>query len=468
MAAPIANGCKHHDNDDDNASPSNSQNGSKLQPQSDAKGKGNGNGNGNSNSNTTTTNITTSTLNHVHNKSLDDNANDDDNESEHKSLGLLEAGILKQHEIEKFTMNQTDIHKQCVPLTWSNCDATSFEVRRGPNYVSGQKSPSKKALYTIFAVDAYTTSRKIHKIWKYVDIEQHIKRHETPYNAKSFPLPPLFVLNVMIPNYPPELMGGKDDGEGLAVIIYAHISRETRAELETYAKAPNKSTLRPAVDLLQRFIHSDLVNSEVRNRFKCICRLMNPKHTDFGFLGNRLVGRYNSKPFLARTSSTFYHEPGQYFAADIDVHVFGYPARQGLSYVKNTLSSAVYDLGMTIEGHSNDELPEQILACCRVSKIGFDVAKSFPQQFMQRFIEEKEAEEAMQRMKLEENGDVGDDHHHLTKSESTGNLLNGKKPENGRTMPPHSQSARNALKPKTEPETENKGYLSLFHKRRAT
>merc|ERR550539_367774 len=168
----------------------------------------------------------------------------------------------------------------------------------------------------------------------------------------------------------------------MSVIVYAHISEDTREQLQKFKEDPKSFPMSPAINLLQQFIHSDLVNSEIRNRFKVIARLMNTKHTDFGFLANRLVSRYNAKPFLARTSSTFHHVEGQYFAADIDVHVFGYPARQGLSYVKGQLQTAIYDLGMTIEGHSNDQLPEQILACCRVSKMGFDSAEPFPEKFM--------------------------------------------------------------------------------------
>jgi len=411
-------------------------------------------------SNATTTKPNVSPLDtNTNNQNHLNHLNDDD---EHKSiddvpaLKLLDAGQLRQHEIEHFSMKEEEIQEKAIPLSWSNCDATSFNVRRGPNYVSGQKSPSKKALYTIFAVDAYTTSQKIHKIWEYVDIGKHIKKHATPYHEDKFPLPPLFIMNVMIPNYTPELMNGKSDGEGMSVIIYAHISSETRAQLDAYSKDPNNNSMRPAVDLLQRFIHSDLVHSEIRNRFKCIVRLMNPKHTDFGFIANRLVTRYNAKPFLARTSSTFYHEPGQYFAADIDIHVFGYPARQGLNYVKSTLQTAVYDLGMTVEGHSNDELPEQILACGRISKMGFDVCKPFPEHYMKHFIDRAEQKER--------------DHHDKSgprRSESTGDLLKNGKQQNGKKMPPHSQSARNAFV-KTQPmngaepdnvaekETENK------------
>lgn len=308
----------------------------------------------------------------------------DSDENEEKGTPpprLLKAGLVPHHEITTFTIKESEINDTAKPQTWSNCDATSFDVRRGPNYVSGQKSPSKKALYTIFAADAYALPSKVHKIWQYVDIDSHIAaytaKHHYSYDAEQCALPPLFVLNFMIPNYPPELMGAKSDGEGMSIILYAHLSEETIALLQN---AKGDSVEMPAsVELLRAFMHSDLVNSEIRNRFKCIARVMNPSHTDFGFLANRLVRRYNGKPFLARTSSTFYHEPGRYFGADIDVHVFGYPARQGLSYVKGTIQTAVYDIGFTVEGHSDEQLPEQILACCRISKIGMDVCEAFPE-----------------------------------------------------------------------------------------
>merc|ERR1719464_2530368 len=231
------------------------------------------------------------------------------------------------------------------------------------------------------------------------------------------------------------------------VIVYAHISEDTRRQLMEYRDDPKKCPMSPAINLLQQFIHSDLVNSEIRNRFKVIARLMNPKHTDFGFVANRLVSRYNAKPFLARTSSTFHHVEGEYFAADIDVHVFGYPARQGLSYVKGQLQTAIYDLGMTIEGHSNDQLPEQILACCRVSKMGFDSAEPFPEKFMKKFIEEQEAKEADQLEEDEQQESNGQ--HAPRRSESTGDLMEkvDPKPETKNGKMKHAQSARNAVPP---------------------
>jgi len=307
---------------------------------------------------------------------------------------LLEVGMLEHHEWETFTMDEQKLESNCHPVSWSNCDATSFEVRRGPNYVSGQKAPSKKALYTVFALDAYKLPNKINKITKYINVDKYIEKFKTPYDKDKYPLPPIFVLNCMVPNYPPELMGGKVDGEGYQIIMYARLSDEVQELLTKYSQDPDNVKLSPSVDLLKRFIQSDLddrKDNELRNRFKCIARIMNPNHTDFGFLANRLVRRYNGRPFLARTSSTFYHEPGKYFAADIDAHIFGYPARQGLSYVKGTIQTAIYDVAFVIEGKTNDELPEQILACCRISKMGVDLCKEFPKKFMELAQKEKEA-----------------------------------------------------------------------------
>eukprot|EP01083_Nonionella_stella_P212817 768127_1 len=322
---------------------------------------------------------------HISNESKEEDnkeSKEEDREDDYDNdeYDLLEVGMLQHHEIENFTMDEDKIESTCRPLSWSNCDATTFNVRRGPNYVAGQKSPSKKALYKVFAMDAYKLPKKINKIFQFINIDKYINKYKSKLSNGNDILPPLFILNCMVPNYPPEIMGGRSDGEGYQLLIYAHLTNEIEKEIINC----NEKDMRPSVKLLRDFIHSDLVNSEIRNRFKVIARVMNPNYTDFGFLANRLVKRYNGKPFLARTSSTFYYQPYKYFAADIDVHVFGYPARQGLSYVKDTIQTAIYDIGFVIEGHTNDQLPEQILACCRVSKMGVDLCKLFPKKIQKK------------------------------------------------------------------------------------
>merc|ERR1719229_246680 len=92
---------------------------------------------------------------------------------------LLELGMLHHHKIENFTMDEEKIESTCKPSSWSNCDATTFNVRRGPNYVSGQKAPSKKALYKVFAMDAYKLPKKTNKIFQFVNTGKYINKYKS-------------------------------------------------------------------------------------------------------------------------------------------------------------------------------------------------------------------------------------------------------------------------------------------------
>jgi len=84
------------------------------------------------------------------------------------------------------------------------------------------------------------------------------------------------------------------------------------------------------------------------------------------------------------------------------VHLFGYPARQGLSYVKDTIQTAIYDIGFVIEGATNGQLPEQILSCCRISKMGVSLCKTFPKELMQLNIEEQTQKQSNHANKQQE------------------------------------------------------------------
>ncbi|ETO29348.1 hypothetical protein RFI_07778 [Reticulomyxa filosa] len=326
------------------------------------------------------------------------------------------------------------VQKTCMDVSWSNCDARTFDVRVGPDYVPGQKQPSDHAIYNVFACDGFKMPSKINHIARFMDVKPYIEKHKTPYDREKWSLPPIIIINVMAPSlsfffvqqqqkkklcnllidrcnclekgvldvcvsfnfskankhtcinnetkgYPPEMMSGKDNGEGYQLVFFAHLSDEVRALLNDYNDGKVKE-LPPSIRLFSDFIHST-PDSPLRQRFKCVARIMNLNHAGFSFLTKNLIAQYNGKPFLARTSSTFYHEPGKYFAVDIDAHLFGFPARKGLSYVKDLINNLVYDAGFIIEGHANHELPERVLCCARVSRIGIDRALSFPNDFVE-------------------------------------------------------------------------------------
>eukprot|EP00484_Ammonia_sp_Unknown_P029846 CAMPEP_0197048520 /NCGR_PEP_ID=MMETSP1384-20130603/23856_1 /TAXON_ID=29189 /ORGANISM="Ammonia sp." /LENGTH=382 /DNA_ID=CAMNT_0042480665 /DNA_START=33 /DNA_END=1181 /DNA_ORIENTATION=- len=315
-------------------------------------------------------------------------------------------------------LNEEALERICHPLSWSNIDATTFDVRRGPNYTDGQKQASKAALYTIFKFEGFQLDKsKMHQIWHYVhptlgtngdEFQRIMERYAVPDDLHSdyadYALPPLLIINVMIPNYNPEMSQSsrslskkgkvKNDGPGYSGIIYAHLSEHVHHKMARYgtqSKSSKPVAISPAVKLLSHFIRSDEQKVDrVRERFKCMARVMNGKHAKFGFVANKLIKKYNAKPFLAKTSTKFYYEKNRYFAVDIDIHSWSYAAKKGLYLVKDNANKTIYDVAFTIEGRQNHELPEQVLCAGRVSKLGLtDMCVPLPDGAMKRYLTDR-------------------------------------------------------------------------------
>ena len=88
------------------------------------------------------------------------------------------------------------------PHSWVPCPGSAFQVRSGPNYRStGSKAPSAPCLYEVFAVDAYTSERKLPHIGRVVQLPEVI---EPP--PPDCGLPPYVLINWMVPNYAPHSM----------------------------------------------------------------------------------------------------------------------------------------------------------------------------------------------------------------------------------------------------------------------
>lgn len=183
-------------------------------------------------------------------------------------------------------------------------------------------------------------------------------------------IPPVVIFNVMVPNYSPPYWNDKDDGDGFSIIIFAELTDESRELIE-------KGELTPSLRLFRNFVNA-APDSTYRKCLKGICRIMNNKSASYGMVAQALVSRYNSTPFLCRTSTTFYLKEGHFFEIEIDSHRFGKVARQGLAHVRDYLSSVVFDFGFVIEGRPDAELPEQMLCAARISKTGTKHCTKWP------------------------------------------------------------------------------------------
>ena len=310
--------------------------------------------------------------------------------------------------------------------SWANIAAESFSVRVGPGYSRyKRKGHSGASLYDCVNVDLYQTSSKISHIARVVDLPTAGMSADDLSDAY---LPHTIVVSCQIPNYPVEhaLWGrNPEDGPGFSLVFYYALSAETRRllterrerrregreavpfafdtteeteldhkHLYTEEKMAqwaddDDSDLPPAIRLLHRFVtaDSDVETGErhfLRDRFKGIARIANLEAANIATAPRKLIATYNSTPFLIRTTSTFFNDAARlnrYFEVDVDVHRFGYLARLGLSGVRERVKDVVFDWAFVIEGHTDDELPENILSAARLSKLEMTAALQLPEQF---------------------------------------------------------------------------------------
>merc|ERR1719419_2174545 len=164
------------------------------------------------------------------------------------------------------------------------------------------KSPSKSSLYEVFAVDGFRTKKKVMNIARFFRVPKF--KH-----VAGSRIPPCIVINILVPNYSPPIFGDTTDGDGFNMLFFAKLSADTRRRLE-------ENDLTPAMQLFGDFVHAK-PGDPVRKCLKCIARIMNNSKASYGRIARNLVAMYNSTPFLARTSTTFYHVPGHYFAVDV-------------------------------------------------------------------------------------------------------------------------------------------------------
>lgn len=162
-----------------------------------------------------------------------------------------------------------------------------------------------------------------------------------------------------------------------SLVLYFAI-KESTWELLDSPDAP------PSIPLLKRFLEACNNDEEnIRKRLKCIPRIVNPDEMQINFATKRLVTTYNAKPFMTGPRCHTFYRGENYLEVDVDVHRFCYLARKAGYSMMDELGRMVLDLGLVVEGHSDEELPEQILGCVRVARLQRETAKPL-QYWMQR------------------------------------------------------------------------------------
>ncbi|KAK9837141.1 hypothetical protein WJX81_005930 [Elliptochloris bilobata] len=260
---------------------------------------------------------------------------------------------------------------------WEEADACTFSVRGREYMQTRTKVPSAPAIYRLLGCDVYSFEFKINHI------ARHIRLPEPPElgaAALALPperrLPPLLVINIQLPMYPTSLFGGACDGFGHSLVYYFGLP-DGWEPLQVGNDA--------ALGLLERFVHNAIEadGTPTRDRFKLVPRVANPEQwaadAPLSAAEYRLLQKYNDKPLLTRPQHKFFLAPDMsYMELDLDVHGYAYLARKAFQAFLPRLSTVIFENGFVIQGNREDELPEVILACARVSRIDFALVRPFP------------------------------------------------------------------------------------------
>ena len=235
-----------------------------------------------------------------------------------------------------------------VPGCWTTTDASKFQVRVGPDYKKNKrKAPSGPALFQALEMDFFVGLQR-----KIDNIGQQIVLPAAPGGRR------IFIVNFQCPTYPPAnpLWGdSKHDGEGMSMVMYFAIPREDEVAAGSSA-------------MWREFLKSD---SDLHDRFKLIVIIDNTDELRPPIMskGERsMLTSWNGTPLLTRPQHRLYFHK-DYVELDIDIHTFSYIARRGFPLVLKKLEHMVLDIAFVIEGHPDNELPEQVMAGMRLCKL---------------------------------------------------------------------------------------------------
>lgn len=250
---------------------------------------------------------------------------------------------------------------------WEEVDASTFLVRSLHYMQTREKVPSAASVYRLLGVDMYSFDFKL------FHIAQHIQLPEIPQISVHSGLPPLLVINLQLPTYPPTLFGA-NDGPGHSLVYYFGLPDGWE---------PSQIQSPAALQLLQRFFGNgrEFDGQPTRDRLKLIGRIMNPE--EWGELGplsnteSRLLRNYNEKPLLTRPQHRFYSGPG-YLEIDVDVHSYAYLAKKALNSFITRLAPVIFENGFVVQGNRKEELPEIVFGAARVYRVDFTMSKPFP------------------------------------------------------------------------------------------
>ena len=264
------------------------------------------------------------------------------------------------------TMTRAPDSGRAAPHSYGPADASAFRLRVGPNYKKNKrKSPSGPALCDLVTMDFVFGScplRRVSDRFALPDVPG-VTDADTGHDH----IPPVIVVNTWLPGEEPSMFGGKGgDGGGdtYSIPLVFALSKETLGQLR------DLDTASPAVRLFSEWCRRAEDEADFRGRFKCMGMIEDVESAGVP----QVVQGYNGKPALVTKSGTFARHGGRYIEFTINVDRWCYLARKGLCALTPSFPNFVLNIGFTIEGRGDDELPEALLGGVRVVNLDPDRA----------------------------------------------------------------------------------------------
>lgn len=258
---------------------------------------------------------------------------------------------------------------------WAKSNASSFNVRSVGYKQNKLKEPSNYPLYECIGVDVVKANKLISGLTAHSAVIKRMLNGEAPGDTpwpwlrykgckwqSSFGIPGLLIVNSQLPYSAPSLWAPQspDSDPGFSIISYYAINPVLSEALSSGKIEP------PAVKLLRRLIAEGHSRKE-GTALKAIGVVDNMEEIGFP----DIVSGYNGKPVLVTKSCQMSYWPSQteceVLEVEYDVRQWSILARKTLHSLRDKFKDAKCQLGLVVEGKTDEELPEQLLGCFRIN-----------------------------------------------------------------------------------------------------